>query len=260
MKETKICEYCKSEFEIKSSGQDANRQRFCSHMCSASWQRKDARILNIKDKECCCCHQIKKSDEFAVRGKNNPKLAAYCKKCLYLFQMRRWNGRKIKAIEYLGGICAECGKSFHPSLYDFHHPNYDKDVDWAKIRLRSWDKIKIELDKCELLCCMCHRFKHVNLELWKPTTKVERKKKEVISKTCVVCGGIFLASKKSDLRRSRKYCSHKCMHESQRVVARPSAEQLQNDFSELKSQLAVARKYNVSDKTISKWRVYYKQT
>ena len=86
---------------------------------------------------------------------------------LYLAQMRRWNRVKTKAVAYKGGKCNKCGGVFHPSCYDFHHLNPgDKEFTWTKLRLRSWDKITTELDKCELLCSICHRLTHLNPNLW----------------------------------------------------------------------------------------------
>lgn len=45
-----------------------------------------------------------------------------------------------------------------------------------------------------------------------------------------------------------------CLHIKQRVCQHPSREQLQKDIDELKTNVAIAKKYNVSDKTIAKWR------
>lgn len=92
------------------------------------------------------------------------------KQDLYEAQKRRWNRQKAKAVQYLGGVCQDCNQTFHPAAYDFHHrdPN-DKEVAWNKLRLRSWDKITLELDKCDLLCCICHRLRHIRDELWEVT-------------------------------------------------------------------------------------------
>ena len=68
---------------------------------------------------------------------------------------------KKKAIDYLGGKCEKCGWSGHPVGFDFHH-KYDKsfNINTSTITSRKWSLLIEELDKCELLCAICHRIKH----------------------------------------------------------------------------------------------------
>lgn len=86
------------------------------------------------------------------------------KQDLYANQVQRWIKIKKKAIEYKGGCCQHCGyDSFYGAL-EFHHKDRSqKDVNWTKLRLRSWDKIVAELNKCILLCSNCHREEHYRL-------------------------------------------------------------------------------------------------
>lgn len=76
--------------------------------------------------------------------------------------MFRWKKVKEKAIQFKGGKCMDCNLIYpRPEIYQFHHLNPDeKDVSWNKLRIRSWEKIIKELDKCVLLCAHCHIIRH----------------------------------------------------------------------------------------------------
>ena len=54
---------------------------------------------------------------------------------------------KIKAIEYKGGKCEDCGYNKNSAALSFHHLR-DKKYSWKKLRSKSWKRIKKELDKC----------------------------------------------------------------------------------------------------------------
>lgn len=91
-------------------------------------------------------------------------LDSICKKCRAKYSDERRRNVKIKAIEYLGGKCADCGVEDDPCIYDFHHldPN-EKEISFGSKRSRSFESIKSELDKCVLLCANCHRKRHLKL-------------------------------------------------------------------------------------------------
>jgi DNA-binding CsgD family transcriptional regulator len=71
---------------------------------------------------------------------------------------------KEKSITYKGGCCEKCGYDRCNSALEFHHldPN-KKDFGIGSYSVLSWEKIKLELDKCIMVCANCHREIHHNL-------------------------------------------------------------------------------------------------
>ena len=65
---------------------------------------------------------------------------------------------KIRAVEYLGGKCIKCGYDECVEALDFHHLDASsKEFSISGNFNRSWDSIRLELDKCAILCARCHR-------------------------------------------------------------------------------------------------------
>ena len=74
---------------------------------------------------------------------------------------------KLRAVKYKGGKCCDCNWSGNISCFDFHHKDPEqKDFTLGAniISSISWEKVLIELDKCDLLCSNCHRIRHSNYE------------------------------------------------------------------------------------------------
>jgi hypothetical protein len=89
------------------------------------------------------------------------KMKSCCLKCHTLYVHQKQRELKVKAIEYLGGKCKKCGYVGISAVYDFHHRDPgDKDFSWGNRRTSNWENLKLELDKCDLLCSNCHREVH----------------------------------------------------------------------------------------------------
>lgn len=76
----------------------------------------------------------------------NPKMNEYMK--------ARYQTRRLQALDYLGGVCVECGDT-NDLVFDHIDPE-TKEYSIAKIMCHRWDKVKAELDKCQLLCKICN--------------------------------------------------------------------------------------------------------
>jgi len=99
-----------------------------------------------------------------LTGKQTSHCSKRCSVSHYIKNKRLSN--KVKAIEYKGGSCERCGYNKSTRALNFHHLNPDeKDFMISDNgNLRSWDKIKVELDKCIMLCANCHMEEHDKLE------------------------------------------------------------------------------------------------
>lgn len=114
-------------------------------------------------KTCTKCEEDKPLEEFQPykSGRNKGKLHSWCRPCFRKPQLERRQRKKEKAIQYLGSECNRCKGTFHHSIYEFHHIDpSQKDLNVSKILNSSWEKIKKEVDKCELLCANCHKIRH----------------------------------------------------------------------------------------------------
>lgn len=61
------------------------------------------------------------------------------------------------AIEYKGAKCCICGYSKCSRALTFHHVDPTiKKFNISSGTTKSWEKLRVELDKCVLLCANCH--------------------------------------------------------------------------------------------------------
>jgi len=160
--------------------------------------------------------------------------------------------RKQKAIAYKGGKCKKCGYDKCPAALVFHHRDaQQKELDWAKLKIRRWDDVLKELDKCDLLCCRCHAETHFDQRAYKEilnwATLHQRKPRDFPEfLLCSTCSSRFKLKTRGQL-----YCSRKCTPQAQNRAKYPS----DNEFIKLVKTLGrvkVAKMFGVSHRAIAK--------
>lgn len=124
---------------------------------------------------------------------------------------------KQRLIDYKGGKCQTCGYSKPvPSAYHFHHVNPSEKAFGISGSTLGFERLKKEVDKCNLLCANCHAETHD--KDW----KIYRDKVFVLEKQpvkecdCQVCGVQFKPKRKKQI-----YCSRKCQHLSMKASKLP---------------------------------------
>jgi predicted HNH restriction endonuclease len=97
--------------------------------------------------------------------------ADYLKKAV---SKRRKRIREM-AVAHKGGACAICGYTRCPAALEFHHPDpTQKDFSIsADGSTRSWERVKREIEKCQLVCANCHREVHAGITQLPMVTSVE---------------------------------------------------------------------------------------
>jgi len=97
--------------------------------------------------------------ECKLCGKQLPnKRRRRCQSCNT--RIRRFR-TKLAAVKWLGGKCVRCGYDGDMLAMEFHHKDpAQKDFIIGRCHNKSWEVVKKELCKCELLCANCHRIEH----------------------------------------------------------------------------------------------------
>jgi len=104
---------------------------------------------------------MKKCQWYLCQNETTTKFC--CLKCKNKYHTKKKRrDLKVKSIEYKGGKCEKCGYDKCVDALEFHHlDSSQKDFGISASGItRSFEKMKIELDKCILLCANCHRELH----------------------------------------------------------------------------------------------------
>lgn len=114
-------------------------------------------------KICPMC-QLELPLEAYYRRRRGDGVTVYCKRCAIEQTVARQRQMKAQAIAYKGGCCQRCGYNRCGGALEFHHRDpAAKDFSLAHVGTTTFEKIKPELEKCDLLCANCHRETHAKV-------------------------------------------------------------------------------------------------
>lgn len=149
-----ICLKCGDQFKnrviINGSEKTLNKRKYCL-TCSPFGAKNTRRLhLPIRDenskKQCPNCGRKFKWT------KNN-----VCSTCRTFDRREK---QRIKAIDYCGGRCVNCEVSDYDVLTFHHRDQNTKKFNLCQSWQKSWNVIKEEIEKCDLLCANCHMKLH----------------------------------------------------------------------------------------------------
>ena len=149
----KMCLTCGQEIpafiEIDGKRRNLQHRKYC--LSCSPFGSHNTRVLLGRDMSteqlCTVCGRVLK----------NPRRRR-CNSCNTL--IRRYRA-KMAAVEYMGGKCMRCGWKGPVVAYQFHHVDpATKEFTIGEVSNKSWESIRQELGKCELLCANCHQIEH----------------------------------------------------------------------------------------------------
>lgn len=161
---------------------------------------------------------------------------------------RRYKKLKLDAVAYKGGKCERCGYDKCNGAMTFHHTDPSiKDADWNRMRKWSWEKIKAELDKCEMLCANCHHEEHYDqlaideAVAWLETKSSGRLIGQI--RNCPKCNQQFSGS--------TVYCSAECFAKSRTKINWPDDVDFIRMVDDI-GRVKASKQLGVSDRAVGK--------
>lgn len=131
-------------------------------------------------KQCITCKEEKSLDGFNKNSSKKDGLQTTCKECdrlssKFYYEKNREEHKKdiaVRNARYVGKLkeliyqyllehpCVDCGES-DPIVLEFDHVRGEKEqsISKAVTRAWAWERVKTEIDKCEVRCANCHRRK-----------------------------------------------------------------------------------------------------
>lgn len=127
----------------------------------------------VKVKRCGKCGTV--SDNFAIRKRNKDGLQNWCRLCNSVYSRSRYQRIRPRRLEQNRNwllatkakllafkqtqSCMDCGNTDW-RVFEFDHTEDNKVGNVSDLlKSWSWDRLKTEIEKCDLVCANCHRIR-----------------------------------------------------------------------------------------------------
>jgi hypothetical protein len=154
-----VCKSCGNHFptrlKVGHKWHSLHKRKRC---LSCAPHKSGTRLRKVElGADCFCRYCGKNYKQHPTRNKSS----TVCNSCRV--NRRRFEVKK-RAVEYKGGKCQRCDYSKSMRALEFHHRDpSQKDFRISGNHAYRWEKLQIELDKCELVCSNCHAEIHDEL-------------------------------------------------------------------------------------------------
>lgn len=167
MRQVMNCGQCNQDFKTWQIV-DGKKRNLCNRIRCLTCQPLETKIKRLeKDFRTCsyCKKDLPNNKDFFYKKSDGYNHTNQCKECFKKHYHNRHKKIKQQCVEYKGGSCIKCGYSKSFAALEFHHidpSQKDFEISRAASSNMNFEKIKIELDKCILVCSNCHKEEHEN--------------------------------------------------------------------------------------------------
>ncbi|MEK6229268.1 MAG: hypothetical protein AABM31_08090 [Actinomycetota bacterium] len=126
--------------------------------------------------KCYRCGEFKAAEDFAWRRRARNQRDSFCRPCRAAYKQEHYRAnkqryidraraqqerRRLERTKYLIEFfkthpCADCGEC-NPVVLEFDHLRDKAFNISAALPYRNWQRILLEIEKCEVVCANCHR-------------------------------------------------------------------------------------------------------
>jgi hypothetical protein len=168
-----------SEFSKNKRMFDGLQQRCkvcCKHYRDDNKTKNQSQILSVQSLQCTKCEQVLDISFFSPKTNSPRGFDYWCKGCRNSYKQEYYadnledsrayiNDKRQDRIQWFwslkeGKSCVDCAHIYEPYCMDYDHLG-DKINSVSRMVLENASKKKIleEIDKCELVCCLCHNIR-----------------------------------------------------------------------------------------------------
>jgi len=123
----------------------------------------------MKEKRrCTLCKNLKDHTDFYKHKHMKNGRRNQCSQCMKQAAQDKRESRRNLIFDIVGEVCNRCGVKYPRYVFDLHHRVPENKLFDIMASLHIlWDRLLIEVEKCDLLCANCHKIVHYEMRMEK---------------------------------------------------------------------------------------------